>query len=759
MKGAGFPDRPAEPCPGGREALRMTCARCEAVSREGARFCESCGASLFVACPRCGVDVAAGARFCRRCGGALSSGVGEYTPRHLTETVLTSRGALDGERKQVTVLFCGLAGSTGLAESVGAERMHALLERFFGLALAEIQRYEGTINQFLGDGLMALFGAPIAREDHARRAVLAALGIQRALRELDVEGEAGRRPVAARIGINTGPVVVGTIGDSLRMDYTAVGDTTNVAWRLEQAAGSGEILVGESTARLAQGYVRLEAMPMLPVKGKATPLAVRRVVGPGPRRSRLDEAGGRALTDFVGREDELAHLAALLARAEAGRGQVIGVVGEPGVGKSRLLREFRRRLGGRPVTWLEGHCVPYGHAIPYLPVLEIIRENCALAEDDRPEVMAAKVRAGLREVGLDADAGAPYLLQLLGLKEGAATLGARSPEAVKARTFELLRQMTLGGSRRRPLVIVVEDLHWVDTISEEYAASLVERVPTAPILLIFTYRPGYRPRWGDRSSGTQLALTQLGPAESRRVVLGTLTGAPLPADVTERILEKAEGNPLFLEELVRVATEPGRRGSPAAVPDTVQDVLSARVDRLPEAARRLLQCAAVLGRQFSVRLLRAVWDEPPALDEPLRELGRLEFLEERFGAGEPTFLFKHALVQEVIYDTILERHRRVAHHRAGRALEDFYAGRLDEVVELLAHHFTRSDDAQRAVEYALLAAEKAQRRGAHLEALAHLDTALERLAALPDSPARRRRHDDVLALQSEITTALMGAPA
>ena len=685
--------------------LRMTCVQCEAVSREGARFCESCGVALLVACPHCGASASAGARFCRQCGGAVAGAIdtgAPYTPRHLADLVRTSRGAREGERKQVTVLFCTLAGAAGLAESVGAERMHALLERFFEVARAEIQRFEGTINQYLEDGFMALFGAPIAREDHARRAVLAALGLQRAV-------EAEDPPLAARIGINTGPVVVGAIGDGRRMDYTAVGDTTNVASRLEEAASPGDILVGESTARLAQGYVRLEAMPSLAVKGKAAPVAARRVLGHGTRRSRLDEAAGRALTDFVGREDELAHLAALLERAESGRGQVLGVVGEPGVGKSRLLREFRRRLAERPITWLEGHCVPYGGAMPYLPVLEIIRQNCGLAEDDRPETMTAKVRAGLREVGLDADAGAPYLLHLLGLKDGAEAIAAHPPEALKARTFELLRRMTLGGSRRRPLVIVVEDLHWVDAISEEYAASLVERVSAAPILLIFTYRPGYLPRWGDRSSGTQLALAPLGPAESRRVVAAAATGAALDAEVAEDILEKAEGNPLFLEELARVAVDGGAGGPGTGVPDTVQDVLSARVDRLPEPARRLLQCAAVIGRQFSGRLLRAVWDDPAGLDDALRELGRLELLEERVGVGEPTFVFKHALVHEVIYDSILERHRRAAHARVARALEDFYAGRLDEVLELLAHHCARGDDGERAMEYSRLAAAKAHR--------------------------------------------------
>jgi len=586
---------------------------------------------------------------------------GEYTPAHLRDAGLISREARDGERKQVSVLFCALSGAAGLATQVGPERMHALLERFFALALAEVDRYEGTVNQFLEDGVMALFGAPVAREDHARRSVLAALAIQRGVRELE-EGS-----LSTSIGINTGPVVVGAVGDHLRMDYTAVGDTTNVAWRLMEAAEAGDILVGESTARLAQGYVRLERGSAVTIKGKSAPVARWRVLGRGPRRGRLDETAGRALTELVGREDEIAHLDALLARAESGRGQVLAVVGEPGVGKSRLLREFRRRVAGRAVTWLEGRCVPYGGATPYGPVVDILRQNCGLGEEDRPDAIASKLRAGLREVGVDVQAGAPALLRLLGVREGAEALEERAPELVKARTFEVLRQMALGGSRRRPLVIVVEDLHWIDPLSEEYAASLVERAAGVPMLLIFTYRPGYRPRWGDRSSGTQLSLSPLGFAESRRL-LATLPGGAQLSDATiERILDKAEGNPLFLEELTRAAAESGDGSAEGPVPDTVQDVVSARVDRLPEPARRLLQCAAAVGRGFSVAVLRAVCEEPETLDRTLRLLTHLEFLEERFEGGESTFLFKQALVHEVVLGGMLERHRRALHERVAAA--------------------------------------------------------------------------------------------
>lgn len=392
----------------------------------------------------------------------------------------------------------------------------------------------------------------------------------------------------------------------------------------------------------------------------------------------MSAAAGRPLTEFVDRDDELAHLEALLARAEAGRGQVLAVVGEPGVGKSRLLQEFRRRIAGRAITWLEGHCRPEGDA--YGPVLEILRQCCGHAEEDRPEAIAAKVHASLREVGMDASTGAPLLLRLFGLADGEPPLDGRVSESTKARTFDVLRQMALGGSRRRPLVIVVEDLHWVDATSEEFAASLVERAASAPLLLVFTYRPGYRPRGGDRSSGTQLSLSALGPVESYRLVRGLPGGGTLSDQVTGRILAKAEGNPLFLEELTRAALETGGPGLEARAPSTVQEVVRTRVDRLPERARRVLQCAAVLGRQSSPALLRAVCDEP-ALDGTLRMLTHLELLEERFGARESTFVFKHALVQQVIYESIPEPQRRALHDRVDRQR---YAARPAEGAALVA---------------------------------------------------------------------------
>src|SRR5215475_7627403 len=408
-----------------------------------------------------------------------------YTPKHLAEKILTSRSALEGERKQVTVLFCDLANSTPIAERIGPEAMHTLLNRFFELALSEVHRYEGTINQFLGDGFMALFGAPLAHEDHARRAVLTALTLQRTLQEADL-GKPYGEACEFRMGLNSGLVVVGSIGDNLRMDYSAIGDTTNLAARLEQIAAPGTVLVSDATSRLVQGYVRLEALQPVEVKGKTEPVPIFQVLGTLPRRSPIASRGERTLSPFVGREREVATLEALFAQVEAGQGQVVGIVAEAGGGKSRLLYEFRQRLQDKRVTYLEGRCLSYGSTMPYHPLIDVLRHNCGISETDSPETISEKIRFALQEVGIDAEESAPYLLQLLGVKDGTESIGVLTPEAIRTRTFDTLRQMSLKGSQQRSLVFEIEDLHWIDHTSQDYLVSLVESVAGAAILLLTT---------------------------------------------------------------------------------------------------------------------------------------------------------------------------------------------------------------------------------------------------------------------------------
>src|SRR5215207_975699 len=502
------------------------------------------------------------------------------------------------------------------------------------------------------------------------------------------------------------------------------------AWLLQQRAEPGTIVVGPATARMATGYVRLVELGPVALAGIDGPVEAFRVSGVGPRRSPIEGLGARPLSQFVGRElelstlhhvlqeaaaspelrargalgefigrdDALAALRGPLAKMETGHGQVVGVIGEPGIGKSRLLHEFRRSLGERQVTYLEGRCLSYGASVPYLPIVDVVRANCGIAESDAPGVVAEKVRFGLQEVGLDADRHAPYLLHLLGRGGAAAALGQLSAEAIKARTFETLRSWSLHGSRRRPLIIAIEDLHWIDRSSEEYLASLAESLAGAPVLLLCTWRPGYRPPWSEHSYVTQLALRRLGPRDSLSVVCSVLGADRVPEALGSVILQRGEGNPFFLEELARAALEYGEGAADTLVPDTVQDVLMARMDRLAETPRRVLQTASVIGREVPRSLLEAVWSEPAGLGEQLVELQNLEFLYEHTGR-EPGFVIKHALTQDVAYETLLEGRRRALHAAAGRALESLYAERLEEVYDRLAHHYSKTDEAPKAVDY------------------------------------------------------------
>ena len=426
--------------------------------------------------------------------------------------------------------------------------------------------------------------------------MLAALGIQQALRTRREGLGEGGSGLAVRIGINTGPVVVGTIGDSLRLDYTAIGDTTNLAARLQQHAEPGAILISEATYRLVRDDFQADSLDPMAVKGKSNPVQSYRVLAAIPRRSPLRGLGERALTEFVGRKRELAQLLDLLAEVQEGRGHVVGIVGEPGAGKSRLLYELRHALARKRVTYVEGRCVSYGGSIPYGPVLEMLRKNFDVLEGDSAEIVTEKVRSGIAEVGLEEEWD-PILLLFMGVKEGTERLAALTPETLKARTFDALRQLSISGSKRQTLILAIEDFHWIDKISEEYLVSLVESLSSTSILLICTYRPGYRPPWMDKSSATQMSLRPLSAPDSLRVVHSVSNAQCLPEMLARLIVAKAEGNPLFLEELAREISNRADGSATLSIPDTVEGVLQARIDRLADAPKRLLQVASVIGRE------------------------------------------------------------------------------------------------------------------------------------------------------------------
>ncbi len=735
----------------------MRCPRCSADNLAGMKFCGRCGAPLGVPCPSCGADNPPEHRFCGQCGAPLDRpGLQEAVARGplIPKPAAAPGTALPGEMKQVTVLFCDIVGSTALTERLGAEAMRDLVSSFLTASLAEVDRFGGTAPQFTGDGFMALFGAPVTQEDHVQRALLAALAIQRALGGTEDVRGADNLALPVRIGIHSGPVVFGPVAERFPMDYTAIGDTANVAARIQQAAEPATILLSEATYELAQSYARVEPVGPLVLKGKADPTTAYRLLEVSQARAALRPSTAARTTIFVDRQSDMAVLHNLLRHVESGQRQAVGIVGEPGIGKSRLLFEFRRQLGAERVTWIEGRCVSYGTAIPYLLLLDLLRSNCGILETDTPESMIEKVRSGLERVGMNPDHDSPVLLHLLGVEDAGTPPAVSNPEAVKARTFEIFRQISIKLSRERPLVLVLEDLHWVDKISDEFLGFLAENSGEAGILMLATYRPGYRPPWTDKSYAVQMPVQPLSRDDSFDVVRSMLNAERIIELATAEIVAKADGNPLFLEQLTLHAGEAKDLRSSLMVPDTIHDVVMARIDRLPEELKRLLQVTSVIGREFSLRLLTAVWRGTEPLEDVLGELNRLEFVYERVVGDGIVYVFRHALTQEAAYGSLLERHRKAHHGTVGNALEDLYRDRRDEVAELLALHFGRSMETEKAVDYAILAAQKSQRRWANTEALAYFSDALRLLDALPDTDQNRLRRIDAVLNQAEVKYAL-----
>jgi class 3 adenylate cyclase/tetratricopeptide (TPR) repeat protein len=729
----------------------MTCPSCGQASPTGAKFCASCGARLIAPCSACGTELPADARFCPQCGQAAATPAAaspaSYTPKHLADRILTSKAALEGERKQVTVLFVDVSGFTALSARLDPEDVHALMTRAFELMLAEVHRYEGTVNQFLGDGIMALFGAPIAHEDHAQRAVRAALGIRRALDEYQGELERARGlTFKVRQGLNSGLVVVGSIGNDLRMDYTAVGDTTNVAARLQQAAEPGRILISESTHRLAGDYFETQPLGELMLKGKSEPVRAWSADAVREGRTRLDAGAQRGLTAFVGRERELATLEDAYVKARDGHGQVVFIVGEPGIGKSRLLYEFRQRAGD--ADWREGHCVSFGRAAPFHPLVDLLKPWLGIEEGDADDVATAKLE---RAVGEELRGTVPYLRFLLSLGTADPALTALDPRERRSGIFDALRTMTLRAAAQRPQVVVIEDLHWIDRATEEYLTLLADSVPASRVLLVFTYRPGYAQPFGERTYHTRIGPAPLSEADSARMASAILVSDALPPGLRRAIAAKAEGNPFYVEEVIRslletraIRVEDGRfvlatRLDDVVIPDTIHDVIMARIDRLDEAPKRTLQTASVIGRDFTRRLVERLVATRGGSDALLRELRQVELIYETSVFPEVAYTFKHALTQDVAYHSLLLQRRRELHALVGAAIEEIYADRLPEHYEILAHHFAMAEDWRRAFDYFLQAAEKAVAAFALRDALALYDHAIAAAEHLGDAlPAADR---------------------
>jgi class 3 adenylate cyclase/tetratricopeptide (TPR) repeat protein len=739
----------------------MRCPQCGHDNPDGAKFCGECGTRFESRCPSCGTGNPPANKFCHECGQALApppapaarfASPQSYTPKHLAEKILTARTALEGERKQVTVLFADVSGFTSMSERLDPEEVHQLMNRAFELMLGEVHRYEGTINQFLGDGVMALFGAPIAHEDHAQRAVHAALGMQRVLHGYGAELQRTQGiAFRVRLGLNTGLVVVASIGDNLCMDYTAVGDTTNLAARMLNLAEPGQIVLAEDTHKAVSGYFVTQPLGAQAIKGKAAPVNAYEVVRARGPRTRLEVGAERGLTPFVGREPELTLLQERWAEAKAGQGQVILLMGEAGIGKSRLLLEFQRRVADEPVMWLTGRCISYGQEMAYLPIIDLLKHNFQVEEGDDDATIIAKIEGGMMALSEALRPAIPHIKYLLSVPPGDDTVLNMDAQQRRLKLFEALRAMTLQGGQRRPLVLAVEDLHWIDQTSEEVLLHLADSITAARVLLLVTYRPGYQNPFGERTYTTRIGLRTLSDHDSLRLAAGMLAMAEFPPELRDLIIRKAEGNPFFLEEVLKSLLEVGalrqrdgryvltKHVSEIYVPDTVQDVIMARIDRLEDVPKRALQLASVIGREFTVRLLERISDVQAQLDRFLQELKVLEFIYERSFYPELAYMFKHALTHDVAYNSLLVQRRKELHRLIAMAIEEVYAERLPESYEMLAYHYERGEVWEKALEYLVKAGHKAQQAYANQEALDHYSRALDMCERLGEAvePATR----------------------
>jgi class 3 adenylate cyclase/tetratricopeptide (TPR) repeat protein len=742
----------------------MQCPRCHAENRDGLRFCEDCGSRLTLTCAQCGGDLAPGKRFCGSCGApaggqsaARTPSPESYTPKHLAEKILTSKSALEGERKQVTVLFADLKGSMELLADRDPEDARRLLDPVLERMMEAVHRYEGTVNQVMGDGIMALFGAPLAHEDHAVRACYAALDMQGAIRRYaDEVWHAHGITVQIRVGLNSGEVVVRAIGSDLRVDYTAVGQTTHLAARMEQLATPGTVLLTADTLRLAEGYVTAKPLGPVPVKGLEAPLEVYELTGAGPLRSRLHAAAARGLTRFVGREGELDHLRQALGRAAVGHGQVVAIVGEPGVGKSRLVWEVTHSYRVHGWLVLQAGSVSYGKANSYLPVIDLLKGYFAIEDRDGPRAVQEKLTGKLLTLDRALEACLPALLSLLDVPTDDPQWPTLDPPQRRRRTLDAVKRLLLRESQVQPLLVIFEDLHWIDSETQALLDAVVESLPAARLFLLVNYRPEYQPPWGSRTSYTQLRLDPLAP-EHAEALLGGLLGTDSALEPLKRALTaRTEGNPFFLEESVRTLVETralsGERGAyrlarplpSIQVPATVQAVLAARIDRLRPEDKTLLQTASVIGKDVPLALLRAMAEAGEGeLQEAIGRLQAAEFLYEASLLPDPEYTFKHALTHDVAYGSLLQDRRRALHGRIVATIERLYPDRLPEHSERLAHHAFRGDLWEKAVTYLRQAGGKAFARSASREALAYFEQALVALSHLPETRETREQAIDI----------------
>ena len=771
----------------------MKCSKCNSHISDDAKFCGKCGNKLEKICSECHRPNPASNRFCEECGIRFSTDkapsksiltsisddenlakIQKYLPKGIAEKILAQKGRIEGERKQVTVMFCDLVDFTSISQWLDPEELYPIMDNVQEILIHKVHDYEGVVNKMVGDGIMALFGAPIALEDAPQRAIRSAFSIHREITKYGetLKGLIENTPLLLmRIGIHTGPVVVGTIGNDLRVEFTAVGNTVNLASRMESLAEPGTTYVSEDTFKLAEGFFRFEYQGEKHIKGVSDPVSVYRPIVSRSRRTRFDVSTEKGLTPFIGRDRELELLLDGIERVKAGRGQAFSIVSEAGVGKSRFLYEFRKALANADVTFIEGRCLSYSSAVAYHPVIDILKGFFDILRDDVDSVIIQKVTEGLKTLNMDEPSTLPYILELLSVRDTASDKTAISPKGKKDRILAIYREIVTRGSEIRPLVMVFEDLHWIDESSEEVLKYVLESILGERVLLLFTYRPEFIHTWGGKSYHSQVNLNRFSNRESLTMVMNILGTDQIERALQEFILEKTDGIPFFIEELIKSLKDLkfiekkaevyriAKDIHAAAIPATIEDVIMARVDSLPEVVKNVLQTCSVIGREFRHKLLNKLI--PLSEQDLLAHLSVLknsELLYERGVYPLSTYVFKHALTQEVTYNSILAKKRNKIHEEIGTAIEDLYQDRIEEYYELLAYHYKRSDNIGKALDYLELANQKASLLSAMEEAKTSFQSALKILNQLPRSEEIEERIISLVVNQSAAFILLLELP-
>jgi class 3 adenylate cyclase/tetratricopeptide (TPR) repeat protein len=776
----------------------MICPQCQYENSLTSAFCDECGTRLEAACPNCGESNRQAAKFCKNCGQAIAQTIttapstaagipspDTYVPRHLAEKILASRHNLEGERKQVTVLFADIKGSTKLLEGLDPEEAQKLIDPVLHVMMEAVHCYEGTVNQVLGDGIMALFGAPLAHEDHALRACYAALAMQEEMRrhrrKLDQSEEAG---LQIGIGLNSGEVVVRSIDNDLNIDYSALGHTTHLAARMQELSGPGTILMTASTLRQVEGFVQIKSMGAVQVKGVSRPIEAFEVVAATTARTRVQAAAVGGLTPLVGRRTEIEVFNKLVEQAEAGRGQVLALVGEPGMGKSRLVHEFTRHQLRPGWLVLEGASVSYGKATPYFPLIEMLRHYFQIADGEVSENIRDQVVMHILDLDNRLKDAIPPILSLLGvlpdetfnadehiwgnrlrdLNEMIKRFNSMDPQQRRRHTLDALKRVVIRESQRQALLAVFEDLHWVDTETQAFLDSLTESLPMARILVLVNYRPGYVHNWNDKTYYTQLRVEPLQPTSAEELLQHLLGRNEDLAPLKELLIRRTEGNPFFAEESVRSLVEtgvlvgekrvyrPGLKIDEIRIPSTVQNVVADRIDRLNIEEKHLLQTAAVIGVIVPFRLLRDVAELPEdQLYSFLVKLQSAEFIYETNLFPEVEYSFKHALTTEIAYGALLHQRKTFLHSRIVKVLEEMTGPTSHDHLDKLSHHAFHGEIWDKAFSYSREAGSKAMGRSAYREAVIYFDRALASLEHLPKS---RRALEQAIDLRLDLRNAL-----